>query len=282
MAGPARGDSWTAGEIRERLGISPGFFPTRMGSSVVEEVSRRGIRRIEIFGYGPRSHYDFSDSGQVREIRRACREHGVSIVSVHAPNVPFASEYEGVRKAAVREGLRAARVAVSMGAGIFIGHFGVGEQGERTVRELLEALDGTPLRIANENGADLRDYVRFTDRIGSDRFGMVVDVGYTRDADRVNPFVKKGRARECMAQCGARLFHVHLHDFTDRDHEAPFTGTLQWDEIFAALRDIDYKGTFLFEPGHPSPDVILEKTAGFPEEFVRRYAGGGVPPSAMQ
>ena len=115
------------------------------------------------------------------------------------------------------------------------------------------------------------------DEIGSDRFGMVVDVGHTRDEDGVNPFIKPDRARETLAQCGPRLIHLHLHDFLERDHIAPMDGNLQWAEVFGALKDIDYQGVFMFEALFPPdkienrPDYVLAKTAAFPQAFAAKY-----------
>jgi sugar phosphate isomerase/epimerase len=101
---------------------------------------------------------------------------------------------------------------------------------------------------------------------------MVVDIGHTRDADCVNPFIKKERAREVMKVSGDRLFHLHLHDFTDTDHHPPFDGNVQWKEIFMALQDLEYKGEYMFEvaPRFPLADTI-RKTAAFPDEFMKRY-----------
>ena len=74
--------------------------------------------------------------------------------------------------------------------------------------------------------------------------------------------------------CNHRLFHLHLHDFQDTDHYPPFDGKIQWDEIFQALCDINYTGELMFEAGsRVSIEDTLEKTAAFPEEFVKRYRG---------
>jgi sugar phosphate isomerase/epimerase len=139
---------------------------------------------------------------------------------------------------------------------------------------MLERLEGSEIKLTVENGKDLTDFSRFVDRIGSHRFGMVVDIGHTRDPDGVNPFIKSGRAYEAMACGGHRLFHLHLHDFASSDHYPPFDGTIRWGEIFSALQDTAYGGEFMFEIAGRDPVIeTLQKTAAFPEEFVRRYGG---------
>lgn len=264
---------WTAEEIRKRLGISTLAFPrdSIVDERQIETIREAGIRRVEICGYRPPPHYDYRDRRQIEEIKDACRKHDVAVVAIHSPKVLYSSECEQERREAIDEAVLAATVAEELGASIFVAHFGFNSYSEKTVREILESLQGTSIKLTVENGQDLRDFIEFIDRIGSDRLGITVDIGHTRDEDGSNPFTKKDRARKTLAQCGPRLFHVHLHDFIDRDHYAPLTGDIQWDELFAAFADIDYEGEFMFEAARPSPEEVLEKTAAFPATFVERY-----------
>ena len=266
----------TAAAIQERLGFSTIAMPgdERFGAREVAMIREAGLTRMEICGLHPPTHYDFHDAVQVSEITAECRAQGVAIVAVHGPGVPYDSPYEAVRQGAVAEAVASARVAEEMGASVFVGHFNTNERSARTVHEMLEALDRNAIKLTVENGGDLRDFAGFVDRVGSDRFGMVVDIGHTRDADGVNPFVKAERAREVMAGCEHRLLHLHLHDFVDSDHYPPFDGTIEWGEIFAALQDIGYAGEYMFEAvDRVSLEDTLEKTAAFPEGFIARYGG---------
>ena len=265
---------WRTAEIRERLGFSTIALPgtASFGAREIAMIRQAGITRVEICGLHPRSHYDYHSHEQVSEIMAECQKQGVTIVAVHGPSVPYNSEYEEVRKGAVREAVTAAKVAEELGASVFVAHFGIDVYSEKTVSDMLGQLGSSRLKLTVENGDDLRKYMMFVDKIGSDRFGMVVDIGHTRDPDGVNPFIKKDRARQTMAQCGKRLFHVHLHDFTDRDHIPPFDGNIQWQEIFAAFEDITYEGEFMFEAAG-TPKEVLQKTASFPETFVRSLIG---------
>ncbi len=77
---------------------------------------------------------------------------------------------------------------------------------------------------------------------------------------------------------GDRLIHLHLHDWVDQDHFSPLDGAIQWDEIFTAFRDIDYKGWFMFEAAYPpgqrgevDPNYVLDKVGAFPRGFIERY-----------
>ena len=81
----------------------------------------------------------------------------------------------------------------------------------------------------------------------------------------------KGAIWSVSVKSCERLFHLHLHDFTDTDHIPPFDGNIQWGEIFAAFKDINYEGVFMFEATSPTPEEVLRKTAAFPKTFVERY-----------
>jgi len=248
----------------------PGDEP--IGARHIAAIRAAGLTRVEICGLHAPTHYDYHNRGQVSEIIGECEKQGVAVVAVHGPGLPYDSPYEEVRKAVVKEALASARVAEEMGASTFVAHFNTSELSVKTVTEMLTELDGSPLTLTVENGNDLRDFAAFVDRVGSDRFGIVVDIGHTRDEDGINPFIKRERAREAVAVCGHRLLHLHLHDFVDGDHYPPFDGSVQWDELFAGLRDIGYSGEIMFEAiARASLDDTLRKTAAFPAEFVKRY-----------
>ena len=250
-----------------------------MLSEDIEMIAARGIRHIEICGLGDPGHLDVEDSKFVSFVRKETERSGIKVVSTHSPGYNYTSEDEDHRTAAVAQGVTAARVSEELGAGVMVCHFRPDEPSERSITEMLDQLDGTSIKLAIENGRDLAEHTSFVDRIGSERFGMVVDVGHTRDDDEVNPFIKRDRARETMAQCGQRLIHLHLHDWVDRDHFSPLDGALQWGEVFAAFKDIGYKGYFMFEAAYPpgrrgdiDPPYVLDKVGEFPTEFVKHFA----------
>ena len=192
--------------------------------------------------------------------------------------LPYRSEDQRERDIVIRESLAAIRFAEEAGASIFVGHFGCTEVSKKVVTELLDLTADFCVKLTTENGQRLDPFMVIVDDLGSDRFGMIVDIGHTRDSDGINPFTKKEKARQTLAPCGDRVFHVHLHETFDLeqkpDHRPPLheDGTIQWDEVFAALRDIDYKGELLFEDGRgENPEEWVQMTAAFPQAFVQRY-----------
>ena len=280
-ANPDVSYQWTAAEIEERIGSSTIVFPRDLplGAADIAKMREAGIRRIEICALGTPPHFDVHNRAHISEIVSECENLGVSIVSMHSASFPYDSEEEDRRKKAVADGVLAAEVAEEMGARVLVCHFGTEDRSEKSITEMLDRLQGHSIKLAIENGTDLADYTAFVDKIGSDQFGIVVDIGHTRDEDKVNPFIKKDRARENMVQCGKRLIHLHLHDWVDGDHFSPLDGSIEWAEVFAAFKDIDYAGALMFEAAHHpvkrdrSPDYVLGKVASFPEAFVQRYVG---------
>lgn len=279
---------WSAKEIRDRLGCSSIVFE-RDHLLRAEEIARlreSGITRIEVCGLGDPGHLDIHNREHISDIISECAVQGVSIVSIHSPNFLYHSDDEGNRKHAVSEGVLAAKVAEEMGAGVMVCHFRPEEQSEKSITEMLDQLEGYSIKLGIENGQNLAEFAAFVDKIASDRFGMVVDIGHTRDQDEINPFTKNDRARQTMAQCGDRLIHLHLHDWVGSDHFSPLDGSIEWGEVFAAFKDIDYSGYFMFEAVYPpmkdgqrgkrepEPEYVVDKVASFPEAFVERYSIG--------
>ena len=267
----------TADGIRQRLGVSTIAMPgdTALAARHMGMIRESGITRVEICGLHLPTHYDYHNRSQVRELTDECRALGIRIVAVHGPGVPYDSPYEAVRRGALEEAVASATVAAEMGASVFVAHFNTNEYAERTVCEMMERLDGADIMLAIENlpsGPDLRDCRALVDRVGSDRFGIAIDIGHPRDADGINPFVKDGRARDTIALCKGRLLHLHLHDFVDSDHYPPFDGDVRWDETFQGLQDVGYTGELMFEAvARVSVADTLKKTAAFPDEFAARF-----------
>jgi len=278
-ARPANRLPYTAAEIAERLGISMAVFQTeRLGARHVAAIRQLGIQRIELL-MAPKT-FDFQDRQQVAEVLAECRRQGVSVASVHGNlQGKYNDAMEDRRQAAAAALLEEIRFAEEAGAEILVAHFGTDRQARKTVTELLDQTRDLRIRLTVENmGGGLKPYTDFVDRIGSERFGMTVDIGHARDPDGVNPFVKPGRAADVLALGGQRVWHLHLHDTfnlpTKPDHRAPLhpKGIIRWNEVFAGLKAIDYRGVFLFEDGRgENPEEWTKLAAEFPKNFAARY-----------
>ena len=271
---------YTAREIASRLGISMAVYQKeRLGARHIAAVRAAGIRHIELTMIPQR--FDLTDRTQVSEIIRECQRQKVTIVSVHGNlQRKYNDPDDEKRRAAAAHLLDEIRFAEEAGAGILVAHFGTNDQSRKTVMELLEKTKDLRVRLTVENmRGSLKPYAAFVDKIGSKRFGMTVDIGHIRDADGVNPMVKKGRAGKVFSQGGRRVWHVHLHDTfqlkTKPDHRPPMhrDGIIEWGEVFTALKAIDYSGVFLFEDGRgEEPEQWVRLAAEFPNNFIARYS----------
>ena len=278
VARPA-GLPYTAREITDRLGISTAVYQKeRLGARHIAAVRAAGISRIELTMLPP--SFDLHDHAQVSEVLRECWRQKVTVVSVHG-NLQRRYNHpdEEQRRAAAAHLLDEIHFAEETGAGILVAHFGTNDQSRKTVTELLDQTRDLRIRLTVENmRGGLRPYAAFVDKIGANRFGMTIDIGHIRDSDGVNPLVKKGRAGDVFAQGGRRVWHLHLHETfrlkTKPDHHPPMhpDGIIEWGEVFAALKAIDYQGVFLFEDGRgEQPEQWVRLAATFPENFVARY-----------
>lgn len=270
---------YTSKEIAARLGISMAVYSKeRLGARHIAAIRAAGISRIELLMM-PRT-FDLHDRAQVSEILHECRQHKVSIVSVHGDlERKYNDPDEDKRRTAAAHLLDEIRFAEEAGAGILVAHFGTNDQSRKTVTELLDKTKDFRIRLTVENmGGGLKPYASFVDKIGSNRFGLTVDIGHLRDPDGVNPLVKQGRAGAVFAQGRRRVWHLHLHETfrlkTKPDHRPPMhpEGIIEWGEVFTALKAIDYKGVFLFEDGRgEQPEEWIRLAAAFPKNYVARY-----------
>lgn len=267
---------YTARELSARLGISTAVYQKeKLGARHIAAIREAGIRHIEISMIP--GNFDLQDRAQVSEVLDECRRQKVAAGSVHG-NLQQRYDHpeEDRRRAAAGHLLEEIQFAEEAGARILVAHFGTNDQARKTVAELLEKTRDLRVRLSVENmKGGLKPYADFVDRIGSDRFGLTVDIGHLRDPDGVNPMVKRDRAREVFALGGRRVWHLHLHDTfrlkTKPDHRAPMhpDGIIEWGEVLAAIKAIDYEGIFLFEDGRGENPQQWVRLAGEFSEKLR-------------
>ena len=267
-------------ELENRIGASSAAFDysSPLSASDIALFRSTGLTKIEINSLRYPNRFDYRNKHQVSEITMECENQGVSIVSFHGPDFSYNSTDETIRQASVTEALKAAEVAEQMGASVMVCHFGTDYQSEKTVTELLTELENSNLKLANENGLEIQSYIELADKIDSNQFGIVIDIGHLKDSDGANPFTKAERAAQPILRAGSHLIHLHLHDFLDRDHFAPIGGFIEWNQLLTALRNINYRGLFMFEAMYPlgeevyDPERVLSQTAAFPKAFVQKHA----------
>lgn len=271
-----------AEKVAERLGISTMVFPPDrfLGKRELNAIRARGIRRIEIAADYYPEHFDYTDNSQVKLVRNECEAAGIQIISFHTPfHIPYGANVEEERRKAVEMARKVIDVMLSMGGSIFVVHLDINADATtRTIHDLLDLYRDTPLKLAVENGAVLSHFSEFVDQFDTDRVGTVVDIGHAMDSDGINPLSKPEIAYNTITSSlpasRARLLHMHLHDWDKQDHIIPFEGKLIWNEIFRALFDSAYMGTFMFEISHQGGvETGLDKVGCFPELLEEKWFG---------
>ena len=123
--------------------------------------------------------------------------------------------------------------------------------------ELLTASKGSSVRLLIENMADTECEIGFStgeqmaaflDLMGEDRLGACWDTahGNLNDPSRSDQYAS-------IKALGDRLFALHVSDNFGRRlhwHSFPFSGSVNFDSILAALCEIGYRGAFNFEASY--------------------------------
>lgn len=287
---------FTEQEIRARLGVSTTGMQS-LWPVAEEQLGERHFAQLRALGISKLEVTQSCVPARIRDIKpiaQGAKNQGIEIVAVHGLGGKFSSAYEDgltekERTDSVQRASREGEKALELGASIILFHFGTTESSAQSVGELLEFFKGTPLILGGENvgravsslkdSDEVADFVRFADRIDSDRYGLVLDLGHARDADGVNPFLKEEAAYKTVILCRRRLIHLHLQDTVQGmadPHYPPFDGQVRWLDVFQALYDIEYPGCFMFEPVHDGyhgdsvPSDTLRKVGTFPRRLIVR------------
>lgn len=113
--------------------------------------------------------------------------------------------------------------------------------GERGVGLAIEPLNRFETDLVNtvEQGLDL------CERIDMDNVGLLLDTFHQNIEEKSIP--------EAIRLAGSRVRHFHT---CENDRGAPGSGHVEWDEVFAALDDIDYDGMVVIESFTPEIEEI--------------------------
>lgn len=219
----------------------------------------RGIERVEISMYGaaldvhdtaalaavaaamPRGlecrsvHLAFGDANDIsltdddarrRALDEACYQVsaapllGARLAVVHGSDEPIDDKDRPARIACLRESLPVlCRVAAKSG-----------------VRLALELLPRTCLAHTTEEALTI------VEGLPAER------IGFCLDANHIN--LREDPA-SAVRRLGGRIitFHISDNDGVDERHWFPFEGIIDWKSFMCAVRDIGYKGQFIFETG---------------------------------
>ena len=191
-----------------------------------------------------------------RELRKIGEAYGMECNQSHAP---FPTDKPEVRKFLKR----AIECTAEVGGKICVIHPAnnmTAEQNAEFYFELLPFAKEHGVRIATENmwnwtrenGLDQAaraacshhdDFVAHLDAVNDEFFTACLDIGHAE---------MKGldtSAPQMIRAIGSRLGALHVHDNDRwRDlHQIPFSGSIDWNEVTKALREVNYKGEMTLE-----------------------------------
>lgn len=137
----------------------------------------------------------------------------------------------------------------------------------QVLKQIQELAKGMKIRICLENlGGICRDadsLVAIVDQLDPDRFGICLDTGHLN--------LCGGDQREFILKAGHRLRALHIADNEgERDqHMMPFgRGSVDFEKVVAALREVDYHGLFNLEiPGERMAPLPVR---GYKLEYIRK------------
>ena len=118
------------------------------------------------------------------------------------------------------------------------------EYGEaRGVRLAIEPLNRFETDLVNT----AEQALELCDRIGKGNVGVHLDTFHMNIEEKSIP--------DAIRSAGERLFHFHA---CENDRGAPGTGHVDWDGVFAALRDVGYEGQIVIESFTPAVKEIAK------------------------
>jgi sugar phosphate isomerase/epimerase len=251
------------------------FHREKLGAAHAAAISQAGFTLTEAYTYP--GHFELGDEAHARTVRAAFDDHGVTLVSLHAPffdehksgsasrgRLSISSAKPAARAAALDAVRRCADTAAILGARILVIHFGDG--GDKNTHAVIENLFssmlhiedillGTGITAAYENigtPTSLCGYIaNMLDRYELRQAGVCLDIGHANINE--DPATAVERA-------GARLTHIHASDNSGHEdqHNPPFLGSVRWDRVMPAILKSGYRGAFIFEPRfQPEPIKLL-------------------------
>ncbi len=247
-------------------------------SRITEETfagySRAGLSAIEISdtveGYA-RLEYE--------EIAALAEKYGVKIWSMHLPFMPFTKlDISNPELAAYT--LEYYEQLIEGGAKIGVDKFVIHpsgepiEDGERKLRmETAKKSLAALAKIAEKHGAVIcvENLPRTCLGKNSDEIAELLSAHPALRACFDTNHLLAENPVEFIRKIGGKIATIHVsdYDFVNERHWLPGEGKIDWNAILAALREVDYRGVWMYEIELRCPNTILRDRALLYEDFTK-------------
>ena len=186
--------------------------------------------------------------GNIDEIGNRCAQYGIKINTSHLPFFKYAKKDEitedeyNYNQSFVYRSLDA---AIKLGVKWTVVHMTSDVDAAYSyIRPLCEysTPHGLGLAIENVPSASLEALSETVDRLKNEGYlvGVCYDTGHANVAGL--------NQREAIHTLGSRIKMLHVHDNFGKDqHQPPFCGTINWNDVMLSLAEIGYNGDFNLE-----------------------------------
>ena len=107
------------------------------------------------------------------------------------------------------------------------------------------------------------------DENNADFFTICIDTGHVHKASRFGQ-PKVGDAIRMMGKNNISCLHLHDNDTLTDQHKPPYTGSIDWNDVFSALEEVGYDGVYNLEVNLPCFGKGFEiETAAFSVKLFR-------------
>lgn len=290
--------------IEHRIGPSSCYAPETSVFDAALKTKRAGFKAFEIHlddfsgeigkpwlvnyaGVWPRTF----DEERRKKLKKELQ--GFSIVIVHGTpyEVNIATQNPGLREESIRQYMEAIEFANDIGASVVTFHMGHPSFGLINPREVFnrnvhfakkaaKLAEEYDLMMGYETGSGIEFWKKLLAAIGSDRFGMLLDVahwimGNNRDMDNLMTAIEK---------FACQIVEVHVHDVISWaalggrgliDHYAFGRGTcIDLPRIVRKLKEVNYEGPLIFEIVEPTTERMLQECGRAKEIIVKTWNEG--------
>ena len=256
-----------------QLGVSTmALMDEPLDRDLLERIKAAGAASVELTDYHPT--FDYADIKAFSVLRSSLDNLGLELNSLHAhlkyldPECDLAATDRLQREHVVTSYRRAIDTVRAVGGGILVTHdnlipnVGEPDHADRKVA-LLENLakiaaygsnQGVPIAVENHPNGYFQHpehLVALLEEIETGNVGICIDTGHRNLC---------GDPAQAIRIAGKHLITVHIHDnHGERDeHLLPMRGAIDWDDVFDALGQIGYPGTFMYEISKPEDLAELE------------------------
>ena len=244
-----------------KLGIFMNFWEKNWDADHIKYINKAADIGFDILEFQAQPILEMSHS-RMKEIKDAAAARGVELTYSLGldPRYDVSSENEEVRRGGIkylqdiieRMGLMGGRLLSGVSyAGWGSPNYIVNDKSDllnrsvESMREIIKTAENNGVTYCVEavnrfEGAIIntaKEALSYAELIESDNIGVLLDTYHMN--------IEEDSIGEAIRLAGKRLTAFHTGD---NNRSAPGRGHIDWDEIFTALSDIEYKGTIVSEP----------------------------------